>query len=681
MNKFAKILTSWWMCLLVLGGLTALRVSDPVPVETLRLNWFDYIMSTEPVHSDQIVLLEIGETTLQNTGYPINRSVLGNYVIETFNSGGFVLGINTTFANPSNPTDDEFLSSVFPYGGVVLSQMPSIKGLDSKAPHVGTGTIGGDALPYLYNYPGIVTNLEIFEDNAFGVGVAVAPNDVDGKVRQVPVSINVNDKIYPSFALEMLRNLTGEPSYQVFVNELGIEAFRIPPYDKIITDSNGRVYIDYKYHFDSYELGKDTLPDLSGKAVIMGVSAEGIVPQVNTPYGAKLPHEIQANILQTMLDGTVISRPSLVLLAEIISSLVLGLLLVLIVYRSPLVVQIPLVASLTLGSYVLSVYSYDSYKVLIDASFPLLSLWVIFTQASFNNFYRQFRLRQQISKQFSTYLSPKLVKQLQKNPEMLQLGGETKQMTYLFCDIRGFTPISEQYKTDPQGLTHLINRFLTPMTDIIIQKDGMIDKYMGDCIMAVWNAPLDIENQEHKAVYSALYMLTDLKDLNEELTEEGLLPINIGIGINTGEAVVGNMGSDQRFDYSVLGDPVNLGARLEGQSKSYGVELVVSENTKQGINDDRLTWILLDKLIVKGKKEPVNIYTVFDIPVYKHTVRDIEDAWDAYVKGEWDKSINIYSKITFSPLEDYSKIMVSRCKKMKQLNPSDWEGIWEATTK
>jgi adenylate cyclase len=219
------------------------------------------------------------------------------------------------------------------------------------------------------------------------------------------------------------------------------------------------------------------------------------------------------------------------------------------------------------------------------------------------------------------------------------------------------------------------------MTDIIIKKDGMIDKYMGDCIMAVWNAPLDIENQEHKAVYSALYMLSDLKDLNEELSEEGLLPINIGIGINTGEAVVGNMGSDQRFDYSVLGDPVNLGARLEGQSKSYGVELVVSENTKQGIDDKHLTWILLDKLIVKGKKEPVNIYTVFDIPVFTHTVRDIQDAWDAYVKGEWDKSINIYSKITFSPLEDYSKIMISRCKKMKQLNPSDWEGIWEATTK
>jgi len=681
MSKFAKFLTSWWMCLVVIAGLTSLRISDPVPVETLRLNWFDWIMKTEPVHSDQVVLIELGETTLQNTGYPINRTILGNYIIDVFNQGGFVLGINTTFANPSNASDDEFLSQVLPYGGVVLSQLPSIKGLDSKAPHVGTGTIGGDALPYLYNYPGIVTNIDILEDVAFGVGVAVAPNDVDGKVRQVPVSINVNDKIYPSFALEMVRNLTGEQSYQVFVNELGIEAFRIPPYDKIVTDQNGRLYVDYKYEFDSYELGKDTLPDLSGKAVIMGVSAEGIVPQVNTPYGAKLPHEIQATILQTMLDGTVISRPSLVLLAEIISSLVLGLLLVLIVYRSPLVVQIPLVASLTLGSYALSVYSYDSYKVLIDASFPLLSLWVIFTQASFNNFYRQFRLRQQISKQFSTYLSPKLVKQLQKNPEMLQLGGETKQMTYLFCDIRGFTPISEQYKTDPQGLTKLINRFLTPMTDIIIKKDGMIDKYMGDCIMAVWNAPLDIENQEHKAVYSALYMLNDLKDLNKELTEEGLLPINIGIGINTGEAVVGNMGSDQRFDYSVLGDPVNLGARLEGQSKSYGVELVVSENTKQGIDDAHLTWILLDKLIVKGKKEPVNIYTVFDIPVYKHTVRDIEDAWDAYVKGEWDKSINIYSKITFSPLEDYSKIMISRCKKMKQSNPSDWEGIWEATTK
>ena len=681
MNKFAKFATSWWMCLLVLAGLTATRVSDPVPVETLRLNWFDWIMKTDPVHSDQVVLLELGETTLQNTGYPINRSVLGNYIIDVFNQGGFVLGINTTFANPSNVSDDEFLSQVFPYGGVVLSQLPSIRGLDSKAPHVGTGTIGGDALPHLYNYPGIVTNIDILEDSAFGVGVAVAPNDVDGKVRQVPVSINVNDKIYPSFALEMVRNLTGEQSYQVFVNDLGIEAFRIPPYEKIITDSNGRLYVDYKYHFDRYELGKDALPDLSGKAIILGVSAEGIVPQVNTPYGPKLPHEIQATILQTMLDGTVISRPSLVLLGDMLLGLVLGLLMVLIVYRSPLLVQIPLVLVLTLSCYGVSVYSYDVYKVLLDASFPLLSLWVIFTQASFNNFYRQFRLRQQISKQFSTYLSPSLVKQLQKNPELLQLGGETKSMTYLFCDIRGFTPISEQYKTDPQGLTKLINRFLTPMTNIIINREGMIDKYMGDCIMAVWNAPLDIENQEEKAVDSALTMLNDCKELNKELEEEGLLPINIGIGLNTGDAVVGNMGSDQRFDYSVLGDPVNLGARLEGQSKSYGVQLIVSEFTKNAIDNDHYHWVLLDQLVVKGKKEPVKIYTVFDIPIYTRTQRQLEEAWEQYVKGKFDHAEKIYSKITFPALQEYSRIMINRCKTLHKNPPKDWNGVWEATTK
>ena len=535
---------------------------------------------------------------------------------EHANSGGFVLGINTTFANPSNPTDDEFLSSVFPYGGVVLSQMPSIKGLDSKAPHVGTGTIGGDALPYLYNYPGIVTNLEIFEDNAFGVGVAVAPNDVDGKVRQVPVSINVNDKIYPSFALEMLRNLTGEPSYQVFVNELGIEAFRIPPYDKIITDSNGRVYIDYKYHFDSYELGKDTLPDLSGKAVIMGVSAEGIVPQVNTPYGAKLPHEIQANILQTMLDGTVISRPSLVLLAEIISSLVLGLLLVLIVYRSPLVVQIPLVASLTLGSYALSVYSYDSYKVLIDASFPLLSLWVIFTQASFNNFYRQFRLRQQISKQFSTYLSPKLVKQLQKNPEMLQLGGETKQMTYLFCDIRGFTPISEQYKTDPQGLTHLINRFLTRMTDVIIANGGTIDKFMGDAILAFWNAPVDQVDHTERALETVLAIRAVLETENIERQSQGKLPIRVGAGIETGICSVGNFGSDIRFDYTAIGSSVNMSARLESATKTTGCPVLLgpgfAERHGTGIEP-------VGRIELSGFSQPVQVFTPVGLkPAQQH---------------------------------------------------------------
>ena len=205
----------------------------------------------------------------------------------------------------------------------------------------------------------------------------------------------------------------------------------------------------------------------------------------------------------------------------------------------------------------------------------------MFTQAAFNNFYKQFKLREQIKKQFEHYLAPAMVKKLQKDPSLLRLGGDTRTMTYLFSDIRGFTPISEQFKTDPEGLGKLINRYMTPMTDLVMHKEGTIDKYIGDALMAIWGAPLDIENHAQLAVETAQEMEVELAKLNKELKADGLMELGVGIGINTGDAVVGNMGSNQRFDYSCLGDAVNLAARLEGQSKEYGVPIILGEETAE----------------------------------------------------------------------------------------------------
>jgi adenylate cyclase len=202
-----------------------------------------------------------------------------------------------------------------------------------------------------------------------------------------------------------------------------------------------------------------------------------------------------------------------------------------------------------------------------------------------------------------------MVKKLQKDPTLLKLGGETRNMTFMFCDIRGFTPISEKYKSNPAGLTKLINRFLTRMTNVIIANGGTVDKFMGDCIMAFWNAPLDTKDHQMLAVLTAAQMQSELAMLNAQLKEENLPNINIGIGINTGEALVGNMGSDQRFDYSVIGDPVNLAARLESASKTLGRTLIVSENTKKGI-EHKFTFEYIDEIMVKGKTEPVKVYSL-----------------------------------------------------------------------
>jgi adenylate cyclase len=287
----------------------------------------------------------------------------------------------------------------------------------------------------------------------------------------------------------------------------------------------------------------------------------------------------------------------------------LGLLMILLIPRVSVLFSVPLLLFVTGGISYASFMAYANKGFLIDPSFAVLYIFLIWSHSTYNNFATQSRLRKQIKKQFEHYLDPGMVKKLQKDPSLLKLGGETRQMTFLFSDIRGFTPISEKYKGNPEGLTKLINRFLTRMTDIIIKNGGTIDKFMGDCIMAFWNAPLEDGEHEEHAVQAAIEMQEELLKLNMQLTAEGLPRINIGIGINTGEALVGNMGSEQRFDYSVIGDAVNLASRLESSSKTLGHTLVIGENTvsaaKLNYNFD-----FIDEITVKGKSEKIKVYTL-----------------------------------------------------------------------
>jgi adenylate cyclase len=270
---------------------------------------------------------------------------------------------------------------------------------------------------------------------------------------------------------------------------------------------------------------------------------------------------------------------------------------------------VPLLIFIEGGVAYASFVAYANKGFLIDPSWIMLSVFLVWSHSVYNNFATQSRLKQQIKKQFEHYLDPRMVKKLQKDPSLLKLGGETRYMTFMFCDIRGFTPISEQYKDNPAELTKLINRFLTRMTNVIISNGGTVDKFMGDCIMAFWNAPLDTKDHQMLAVLTASQMQSELAMLNTQLTAENLPNIKVGIGINSGEALVGNMGSDQRFDYSVIGDPVNLAARLESASKTLGHTLIVGEATKKVI-DDKFTFEFVDSITVKGKTEPVNVYTL-----------------------------------------------------------------------
>ena len=607
-----KYITSIWSSLILVGLFLLLRISDPFLVEQLRLNTFDqYIKTLEDTKSEEIVLLDIGEGSLEQLGqYPFPRHTYAEIIRDLRMSNAGMIGFTIMFPEPDRFGGDEVFASWIKDNGVLLAQDADADGRSEKAPYVGTAIFGtGEPLDWVIKYDGLVTNIPQIEQEAWGVGLINAMPEIDNVTRRIPLLSQVNQELYPSFALETIRVLNDKPSYTVKVNDAGIEEIILRPF-RITTDPNGSIWLNTNIQFDRYQYRVDEIPDLKGKTVIVGLTAKGLGSQIPTPMGLIPAHQLQANAIQTIIDDTSISRPLYMDIMEIVVALVGALLIVLGVY------YLPIWASLVVFFAVLSVGSASSYffwyewGILLDPSFQLILYIISFTSAGFNNFYKQFVLRQQIKKQFGTYVSPELVKQLQKNPEMLVLGGERKEMTFLFMDICGFTPVSEHYKNnnDPEGLVELINRYLDRMTKIILNNGGTIDKYMGDCIMAFWNAPLDCPDHAAKAIKSAREISEAADEFREELEKEGLPSIDIGIGVNTGECIVGNMGSEVRFDYSVIGDAVNLASRLEGQTRNYdGVRVLLSQ-TSVGQSKDGL-YTRVDDIKVKGKSESVTVYT------------------------------------------------------------------------
>ncbi len=575
---------------------------NPYPLQIAELKTFDWlIMNTEPVQNDNILVVDIDENFIQEYGgWPLPRTAYADLITTT----SAIPGITVLMPNPDirDTRHDDILALRMNYTPTVLASAASTQ-VTGTNPHVGTAQIGGDPTPWLYKYPGILPTVSILESKAKGLGLVTATPEIDGVTRRVPLVVSVQSKLYPSFALELLRVGTGDISYQIKTEEQGLAWVRVPQYPLMNTDANGRIWLNWNTKFYKQTASAFINDPISAPFVIFGTTAEGITNPVPTPAGAKYPHEIQANILHNLIQGSAPSSPTWALGLKYTTTL-LALLLMAFASRS-VWFSIPVLAFVVVGSGYGTWYAYQSSYLIDGSSIVILSVlfWAYHTFVSFLSEYQQ-KLR--IKQQFGTYVSPALVKKLQKDPSLLRLGGETKRLTFLFSDIRGFTPISEKYQKNPQGLTELINRFLDNQTQIILKHGGTIDKYMGDCIMAFWGAPLDDDNQVENATKAVLEMRESLEELNERLREEGLDQINTGAGINTGLCVVGNFGSSNRFDYSVLGDSVNLAARLESSCKEYDTSLIISEYSMV----DGYDYKFLDEVTVKGKSEPVKIYTI-----------------------------------------------------------------------
>ena len=483
--------------------------------------------------------------------------------------------------------------------------------------------LGEEPQRFMFDFPGLLRNVPVLEHAAAGRGLFTIKPERDGIVRRVPMIMQAQGQTMPSLTFEMLRVATGSGTILIKAEKAGIKSLGIKGI-QIPTDHNGQLWVHYARNDASIYvpavnvLEKNVAPDMiAGKLVLIGTSAVGLNDIKTTPVSRAMPGvEIHAQVLETTLTGEVISTPIYGIAVEFATALLFGLLVIAFAPLFGPVTLVALGAAFATALIGTSAYFYTQHRLLIDFTYPLMSTTAIYLTLIFSSFVREQAAAQGRSAgAFAQYMSPVLVEQLAQSPEKLVLGGEEREMTIMFSDMRGFTSISETYKNDPQGLTALMNRFLTPLTNAILARKGYIDKYMGDAIMAFWNAPLDDKDHELNACEAALDMLERVDELNQareqEAKEEGrpFIPLNAGIGLNTGTCVVGNMGSDLKFNYSVFGDSVNLASRLEGQSKEYGFPIIVGSRTALAVKD-RFAILELDFIMVKGKKEPEVIYAI-----------------------------------------------------------------------
>ena len=682
-QKIKSILLSPWLAIFTFALLMTVKISDPYLVEATRLKFYDYLMISEPKKSEQIVLINIGEKAIEKYGqYPFPRKVYADIHSEVYGRGAALVGSTILYPERDRLGTDRDLADSLKQYPVVLSQTVSDSCSRASATirKTGVAVIGdGEATEFLPQYPCVLSNVSVLQEAAAGVGITSTLPETDGVVRRVPLLSESSGEYYPAFALEMLRVAAGDSSYQAKINQTGVEALRIPSFETIKTDEYGRTFINPNYQFQSYEIGAGPLPDLAGKIAIVGVTAAGLSNPVATPSGAQHPHQLQASILETLINGDSVSIPNWIPLVDLGGFLLLFLALVVI---SRFKFSYVYIAALIAAYVYLPVYLFGTYGIMMDISFNVLGALLIYIHIYTVKFISEYLQKQQIKKQFGTYLSPDLVARLQRQPELLKLGGESRDLSIMFTDVRGFTTISEHYGDDVQGLTSIMNRYMTVMTRAILENNGTLDKYIGDAQMAFWNAPLDNNKHALDAVRTAFQMLKDLEIFNEEIKGEGIPAFGMGLGINTATVVVGNMGSDQRFDYTCLGDGVNLAARLEGQTKPYGVKLIVGPQTAESVGSIYQV-VELDLIAVKGKTEPARIYTVLDVADAAGELLH-KKFLDLYRQGKWDEALNLTKDLKRcwnEELNAYYAMMEQRIYDLKTDEPLKWDGVYRATSK
>ena len=566
------------------------------PLEILKLKTFDaFVKEQEP--TGNFVILDITEADIEREGgWPLPRRRLAEIQVDLLNAGSYAQAWALTFPQPDRLGGDEAFAEALSYGPSVLAMFESDTG--NYPPTVGTVILGEDTGGG-FQARGVVENIDILKNSATQ-GVASAPTDVDGLVRQYPLLLRTDTGFAPSLPIEIIKNITGADTYIINMTDSEIRVPSLPP---ISVDSAHRKWISY---VDTPVITLDDLSSAQDKITIIGTSGGGIMPQVPTSKGLMYTHFLQAAVAESILLPESPRIPEWHLGAELAIFLLFGLLAWFLTQKLSMSVGL-IYFSLSAGSLVtFGIYTIQN-GMLLDVTWSLISQFIIGSTSYYIKYREEYILRQQIKKQFEHYLDPRQVKQLQDNPDLLKLGGSRRYITVLFTDVRGFTSLSESMSAE--DVTYIMNRALTAQVEAVRQYGGTIDKFIGDALMAFWNAPLDIERHESAAVDCAIQMRKNMDKLNLELVDEDLPPVSIGIGINSGEAIVGNMGSDTRFDYTCIGSPVNEAARLESSCKEVGVDLIIGRPT--ALKSDQILKEL-EPIEVKGVKRPLQIYGLLE---------------------------------------------------------------------
>ena len=682
-----KILTSPWTALLTLVLILSIRIADPSFVESVRLRYFDTLITGKAPTDNNIYTVNIDESSLNKYGqWPLPRTEYAKIIKDLYDRGAGLVVLNILMAEPDRTGGDAVLAAALKQYPVVLGSVPSEQ--TKNKPRVsGSAILGPEWLDRIVQYPGLIANIPLLENTAAGVGIVNTLPEVDGVNRRVPLIVTVDGKLYAGLAMETLRVAAGDSTFQIKLNELGVEKMRIPAFGPVTTDNLGRVWVDWSQQSKSVSL--TNLPkDFQGAMVIVGPTAAGIANPVPTARGAVFPHEVQAAVVATMVNKVVINRPDYADGIEILAILLAGVLLLFLTRWT--YVGLASVIILVTGGVIGSQYAFTNFLFLFDSTAFAVGTVLVALHAYGVKFVSEFLQKQQIKKQFGSYVNPTIVERLQKNPELIKLGGERKELSIVMTDLRGFTTLGESFGDDVEGLTQIMNDYMTALSIPVLKNDGTLIKFIGDASLHVHGAPLDDPNHAYTAVKTAQEMIKAIEEFNKELTAKGKPPVGMGAGVNTGETLIGNIGAKSKFGYDVLGDSVSTAARLEGQTKSYGVLLIIGPNTNE-IVKDRIFTLELDNIAVKGKTVGLRIYAPLlcgdagAMAEYMLARETHDEMLAEYRAQKFDAAVDMCRELMgeFDGQMDHSyELWIERCVEMKKVKlPKDWDGIFRATSK